>query len=62
MPDLSAPLPLFDTLANFAEAAAPDLSSLREFCITDYSHAHAFLTTYPMDTLYAFHAFFAISF
>lgn len=46
MPDLSAPLPLFDTLANFAEAAAPDLSSLREFCITDYSHAHAFLTSY----------------
>lgn len=46
MPNLNAPLPLFDALAHFAEAAAPDLTSLPEFSITDYSHAHAFLTSY----------------
>ena len=42
----TAPLPLFDTLADFRDGQRPDLSALPTFCSVDYAHAHAFLTSY----------------
>jgi site-specific recombinase XerD len=41
-----APLPLFDTLANIADATEPDFSALSSFCRADYLNALSFLTSY----------------